>query len=54
MVESGHSTFLLTDEGIALIKRHDGNKPFFLYPLERPSWGWSPKDMVIIKTRFSG
>ena len=53
MVESGYSTFLLTDEAIGLIKRHDGSKPFFLYPPERPSWGWSPQDMVFFNTRFS-
>ena len=31
VVESGYSTFLLADEAIALIERHDGESPFFLY-----------------------
>ena len=31
VVESGYSTFLLADEAVRLIERHDGNDPFFLY-----------------------
>ena len=31
VVESGYSTFLLADEAVQLIERHDGNRPFFLY-----------------------
>ena len=31
VVETGYSTFLLADEAIALIERHDGSSPFFLY-----------------------
>ena len=31
MVESGYSTFLLAEEAIQLIERHDGTSPFFLY-----------------------
>ena len=31
VVESGYSTFLLADEAIQLIERHDGDSPFFLY-----------------------
>ena len=31
VVESGYSTFLLADEAIRLIQRHDGSRPFFLY-----------------------
>ena len=31
VVESGYSTVLLADEAIALIERHDGRRPFFLY-----------------------
>ena len=31
VVESGYSTFLLADEAVALIERHDGSRPFFLY-----------------------
>ena len=31
VVESGYSSFLLADEAIALIERHDGGSPFFLY-----------------------
>ena len=31
VVESGYSTFLLADEAIKLIERHDGSHPFFLY-----------------------
>ena len=30
VVESGYSTFLLADEAVQLIERHDGNRPFFL------------------------
>ena len=31
VVESGYSTFLLADEAVQLIERHDGSRPFFLY-----------------------
>ncbi len=31
VVESGYSTFLMADEAVALIERHDGRSPFFLY-----------------------
>ena len=31
VVESGYSTFLLADEAVQLIGRHDGANPFFLY-----------------------
>ena len=31
VVETGYSTFLLADEAVALIERHDGGSPFFLY-----------------------
>ena len=31
VVESGYSTFLLAEEAIQLIERHDGSRPFFLY-----------------------
>ena len=31
VVESGYSTFLLADEAVQLIDRHDGSRPFFLY-----------------------
>ena len=31
VVESGYSTFLLADEAVQLIERHEGNRPFFLY-----------------------
>ena len=31
VVESGYSTFLLADEAVALVERHDGSRPFFLY-----------------------
>lgn len=31
VVESGYSTFLLADEAVQLIQRHDGRRPFFLY-----------------------
>ena len=31
VVESGYSTFLLAEEAIQLIERHDGTSPFFLY-----------------------
>ena len=31
VVESGYSTFLLAEEAIQLIERHDGASPFFLY-----------------------
>ena len=31
VVETGYSTFLLADEAVALIERHDGSSPFFLY-----------------------
>ena len=31
VVESGYSTFLLADEAVQLIERHDGSHPFFLY-----------------------
>ncbi len=31
VVESGYSTFLLANEAIQLIERHDGESPFFLY-----------------------
>ncbi|MYB20222.1 MAG: sulfatase-like hydrolase/transferase [Holophagales bacterium] len=31
VVESGYSTFLLADEAVRLIERHDGRRPFFLY-----------------------
>ena len=37
VVESGYSTFLLADEAIRLIERHDGSHPFFLYlPFNAP------------------
>ena len=37
VVESGYSTFLLADEAIGLIERHDGSHPFFLYlPFNAP------------------
>ena len=31
VVESGYSTFLLAEEAVQLIGRHDGSSPFFLY-----------------------
>ena len=31
VVESGYSTFLLANEAVRLIERHDGSRPFFLY-----------------------
>ena len=31
VVESGYSTFLMANEAIQLIQRHDGESPFFLY-----------------------
>lgn len=31
VVESGYSTFLLADEAVRLIERHNGRHPFFLY-----------------------
>ena len=31
VVERGYSTFLLADEAVRLIDRHDGNRPFFLH-----------------------
>ena len=31
VVESGYATFLLADEAVQLIERHDGSRPFFLY-----------------------
>ena len=31
VVESGYSTFLLAEEAVQLIDRHDGRRPFFLY-----------------------
>ncbi|MXX73770.1 MAG: sulfatase-like hydrolase/transferase [Holophagales bacterium] len=31
VVESGYSTFLLAEEAVRLIERHDGRRPFFLY-----------------------
>ena len=31
VVEVGYSTFLLADEAVQLIERHDGRRPFFLY-----------------------
>ncbi len=31
VVETGYSTFLLADEAVQLIDRHDGRRPFFLY-----------------------
>ena len=31
VVETGYSTFLLADEAVALVERHDGSSPFFLY-----------------------
>ena len=31
VVEGGHATFLLADEAVRLIERHDGSHPFFLY-----------------------
>ena len=31
VVERGYSTFLLADEAVQLIERHDGNRSFFLY-----------------------
>ena len=31
VVETGYSTFLLADEAVQLIGRHDGTRPFFLY-----------------------
>ena len=31
VVEAGYSTFLLADEAAALVGRHDGSRPFFLY-----------------------
>ncbi|MCY4583978.1 MAG: sulfatase-like hydrolase/transferase, partial [Chloroflexi bacterium] len=37
VVESGYSTFLLADEAVRLIERHDGRRPFFLYlPFNAP------------------
>ena len=31
VVENGYATFLLVDEAVQLINRHDGSHPFFLY-----------------------
>ena len=31
VVEEGYSTFLMAEEAIQLIERHDGRRPFFLY-----------------------
>ncbi len=31
VVESGYTTFLLAEEAVQLIERHDGSNPFFLY-----------------------
>ena len=31
VVESGYATFLLADDAVQLIARHDGRRPFFLY-----------------------
>ena len=37
VVESGYSTFLLAEEAVQLIERHDGSRPFFLYlPFNAP------------------
>ena len=50
VVESGYSTFLLANEAVRLIERHDGTRPFFLYlpfnavhePLDAPKAYYEP------------